>query len=117
MAVQCVLSWEYAGHIPAHHTGGGGFFMNRSIIPIMRFSKFHHPSTFVRWAQNEFVGWAQNAVRRVAHQGQVQTLSLCLLIGMMGMAGLAWGQTAENYPKPVSESVEQTGHGKMTFPF
>ena len=27
---------------------------------------------------------------------------------MLGMAGLACGQTAEVYPKPVSESVEQT---------
>ena len=83
--------------------------MNRSIIPIIRFSEDYHPAPFV--------GYDQNAVRRVAPQGQVQTLSLCLLIGMMGMAGLAWGQTAENYPKSVSESVEQTGLGKMTFPF
>jgi hypothetical protein len=34
---------------------------------------------------------------------------------MLGMAGLAWGKTVENYPKPMSESVEQTGPGQMVF--
>jgi hypothetical protein len=53
--------------------------MNQPIIPIMRLSKFHHPCTFVRWAQN--------AVRRVAQQGHVQTLSLSLSLPARWDAG------------------------------
>jgi hypothetical protein len=57
--------------------------MNQSIIPIIRFLEDYHPSPFLEWAQS--------ANRHEAHQGHVQTLFVCLLIGMMGMAGLSPG--------------------------